>query len=157
MCGAQHGLRAMHKAAARGMDDVLGVLMTAGAEKNSLHLGGETPLMRAATNGHASTVKLLLKHGVHTDSTNGVSHTPSRARTVLAPHSQSLASAAATRVNGVPVDRCEHTPAGVHSAPCYAPVAANTSGSADADGVHSARPGGTFQSPGRGGDLRQPP
>jgi hypothetical protein len=87
---AQHGLRAMHKAAARGMDDVLSVLITAGAERNALHLGGETPLMRAATNGHASSVKLLLQHGVHTDSTNGVR--PYRLVSVVVRQRSSLAA-----------------------------------------------------------------
>jgi len=86
------------------MDDVLNVLMTAGAERNALHLGGETPLMRAATNGHASTVKLLLQHGVHTDSTNGV----------RPPHLASPLSRPSAR-SSLPTEQLHHSPGRDHS------------------------------------------
>ncbi|MCY4025134.1 MAG: ankyrin repeat domain-containing protein [Acidobacteria bacterium] len=58
-----------------GRDDLLGLLLDAGADPNAPALGaGESPLMAAARGGGAGAVALLLAHGADPDARDGWRH-----------------------------------------------------------------------------------
>lgn len=65
-------------AADKGQDEVLRVLLDAGADPNVGHMsGGEwTPLHYAASNCHPKVAKVLLEGGAEVDKTDGEGSTP---------------------------------------------------------------------------------
>jgi ankyrin repeat protein len=64
------GKTALQMAAFNGHDDVITVLLGAGAEVNSRDAGGRTALMKATFNGHLSTVQLLVSKGADVNAKN---------------------------------------------------------------------------------------
>ena len=64
------GKTALFRAAERGIDQAVGLLLQAGADVNRPSTRkGETPLMRAVNRGHESCVKLLLQAGADVNAT----------------------------------------------------------------------------------------
>ncbi len=60
-----YGESALSKAARGGYEDILGLLLSRGADSNQASKYGMTPLMFAARQGHTRCIKLLLKHGAN--------------------------------------------------------------------------------------------
>ncbi|KAJ1496145.1 ankyrin repeat-containing domain protein, partial [Baffinella frigidus] len=54
---------ALHSAAAAGQWEMVSLLIDYGAAVNAVDGGGESPLHKAAGNGHAETVRALLNAG----------------------------------------------------------------------------------------------
>ena len=70
------GATALHRAASRGYNDIVQLLLTKGASIEAGNLLNHTPLHRAAFYGHTSTVELLLSKGASIEATNKVNDTP---------------------------------------------------------------------------------
>ena len=58
-----NGMRALHVACYHGHDEVVQLLVTSGAEVNSLDSWRRTPLHRSAATGHVAVCRLLLASG----------------------------------------------------------------------------------------------
>ena len=61
-----YGTTALGEAAIKGNDDIITLLLAAGADINTTNKWGKTPLMWAADYGKASTVQLLMTAGADT-------------------------------------------------------------------------------------------
>ena len=70
------GATALHKAASRGYNDIVQLLLTKGASIEATSCYNNTPLHVAASNGHTSTVELLLSKGASIEATNKDNNTP---------------------------------------------------------------------------------
>ena len=67
---------ALHKAAAKGNEDIGQLLLRRGASIEAKNKTSNTPLHLAAQNGHTSMVKLLLEEGASVDAINKYKNTP---------------------------------------------------------------------------------
>jgi ankyrin repeat protein len=64
---------ALKRAASRGDNEVLNLLLTHGADVNAVGgFGGTSPLMAAVSANHLSTVQLLLSNGAHMENQHGL-------------------------------------------------------------------------------------
>ena len=70
------GRTALMRAAFRGDEDNVGVLLRNGADANARDADRLTPLILAAREGHARCVKILLRAGADADEIDWLDHTP---------------------------------------------------------------------------------
>jgi uncharacterized protein len=66
----------IHAAAASGSDEIVQLLLDAGADPNAVQAGQWTPLHAAAEKGHAHVVRLLLERGAQPDAQSISGATP---------------------------------------------------------------------------------
>lgn len=59
----EHGFRILHDAAGRGEEEIVQLLVSAGANVNAKILRGDTPLGLAVANDHRQIAALLRRHG----------------------------------------------------------------------------------------------
>ena len=67
---------ALHAAASRGDQEIVRILLEAGADPNARQEGGFVPLHSAAQNGNLPVAELLLRHGAKADARNDKGITP---------------------------------------------------------------------------------
>lgn len=72
--GIEAGMRPLHAAANYGSVDIVDLLLTRGADKESRDPGGCTPLIRASKRGKADNARALLDAGAATDACNARGH-----------------------------------------------------------------------------------
>ena len=67
---------ALHKAAYRGYNDIIRILLYKGASIDAMNEDNRTPLHHAVQNSHTSTMELLLTKGASIEATDKNSETP---------------------------------------------------------------------------------
>jgi hypothetical protein len=72
----ENNLTALHLATAKRLNDITGILLTHGADIESLNDLGETPLQKAASSGHRDIVQLLLDNKANTEVIDEFGRTP---------------------------------------------------------------------------------
>ena len=70
------GQTPLHLAATLGLEDMITLLASAGADIDAKNMEGHTPLSFAAAFGEIEAIKLLLDFGAHINSTDGYGRTP---------------------------------------------------------------------------------
>ncbi|CCX34382.1 Similar to Ankyrin-3; acc. no. Q12955 [Pyronema omphalodes CBS 100304] len=72
----KNNLSALHLATSKRLDDIIGILLTHGADIKSLNDLGETPLHKAASSGYWNIVQLLIDHRANLEAVDRYGQTP---------------------------------------------------------------------------------
>lgn len=74
--GQKNDCTPLMEAASAGHVEIIGLLLSHGADVNAQSSTGNTPLMYACAGGHVCAVKALLVQGAHVEDHNENGHTP---------------------------------------------------------------------------------
>lgn len=74
--GQKNDCTPLMEAASAGHVEIIGLLISHGADTNAQSSTGNTPLMYACAGGHVCAVKALLLQGAHVEDHNENGHTP---------------------------------------------------------------------------------
>ncbi|KAI5793637.1 ankyrin repeat-containing domain protein [Pyronema domesticum] len=72
----KNNLSALHLATSKRLDGIIGILLTHGADIESLNDLGETPLHKAASSGYCNIVQLLIDHRANLEAVDRYGQTP---------------------------------------------------------------------------------